>query len=171
MVVDESGRKLGQIPLTQNLKDALQDLWNAEELTSKVFWIDQICIDQEGEEKSHQVSFMGQIYRNAARVITYSGPVEDEEIEREGLRLLERLGGHFEPNYEMMLSHRNTFALYERRLELPVSKLPEDLADDAVDKRVWEWLVAISFGWWGTRLWIVQEQLLNTENFLLHGPR
>jgi hypothetical protein len=40
------------ISLTENLKNALQDLCNTGELTSKVFWIDQICIDQEDEEKS-----------------------------------------------------------------------------------------------------------------------
>jgi len=35
----------------------------------KVFWIDQICINQEPEEKSDQVAMMGQIYKNVTRVI------------------------------------------------------------------------------------------------------
>ena len=79
-VVDEGGEQVGRIPLTKNLNHALQDLWNAAGLTSKVFWIDQICIHQEGEEKGDQVALMGQIYRNAARVITYTGPAEDDEL-------------------------------------------------------------------------------------------
>ncbi len=52
VVTDGKGENRGQIPLTKNLNDALRDLWNAEELTSKVFWVDQICIDQDGEEKA-----------------------------------------------------------------------------------------------------------------------
>jgi hypothetical protein len=68
--VDGDGRPVGTIPLTKNLNDALRDLWNAAELTSKLFWTDQICIDQEGEEKSHQVALMGKIYENAKRVAT-----------------------------------------------------------------------------------------------------
>jgi hypothetical protein len=84
LVRDAKGERLGQIPLTKNLNNALRDLWNAEEITSKVFWIDQICIDQEGEEKIQQVSLMAQIYRNATKVITYVGPLEDEEEEQRG---------------------------------------------------------------------------------------
>jgi hypothetical protein len=45
LVRNSKGERLGQIPLTKNLNNALRDLWNAEEITSKVFWIDQICID------------------------------------------------------------------------------------------------------------------------------
>jgi hypothetical protein len=67
-----------------------------------VFWIDQICIHQEGEEKGHQVGLIGQIYKNAVRVITYMGPAGDEEVEREGERLLVRLDRHFAPNYKLL---------------------------------------------------------------------
>jgi hypothetical protein len=93
-VLDVHGERLGRIPLTTNLNDALRDLWNTEELAIKVFWIDQICIDQEGAEKNNQVALMGQIYENASMVITYLGPVKDEEEEREGVELLNRLDSH-----------------------------------------------------------------------------
>lgn len=171
LVVDDKGEKLGRIPLTENLNDALRDLWNAEELTNKVFWIDQICIDQEGEEKSHQVAMMGQIYRNAARVITYLGPAEDEEVEREGLQLLERLDRHFAPNYEILAQWDDIIAVHYGRSELPVSKLPGDLVGDAINERVWKWLVSLCFGEWALRLWIAQEQLLNADNLMLHGSQ
>ncbi|KAN0112562.1 HET domain containing protein [Hyaloscypha variabilis] len=171
VVTDGKGEKRGQIPLTKNLNDALRDLWNAEELTSKVFWIDQICIDQEGEEKSQQVASMGQIYSNAKRVITYLGPVEDEDLEQEGRQLLERLDIHFAPNYDILCQMNDLATARDNQSKLLVSKLPDDLTVDAVNDRVWEWLVALCFGEWGTRLWIVQEQLLNTENLMLHGYR
>jgi hypothetical protein len=48
IVTDENDRLVGSIPLTANLKNAVGDLRNRERLSSKVFWIDQICIDQEG---------------------------------------------------------------------------------------------------------------------------
>jgi hypothetical protein len=164
-------KQLGRIPLTENLNDALHDLWNADELTSKVFWIDQICIDQEGEEKNHQVAFMGQIYKNASSVITYLGRVEDEEEEQRGLEFLKRLDSHFSPNYEKLSQAWDLNIAMSKLSELPVSRLPDDLSGGAVSERIWQWLVTLCFGEWATRLWIVQEQMLNTDNRMLHGHR
>jgi hypothetical protein len=164
-------KQLGRIPLTKNLNDALHDLWNADELTSKVFWIDQICIDQEGDEKNHQVAFMGQIYQNASRVITYLGRVEDEEEEQRDLELLKRLDSHFLPNYEKLSQAWDLHSALSKLSELPVARLPDDLSGDAVSERIWQWLVTLCFGEWATRLWIVQEQMLNTNNRMLHGHR
>jgi heterokaryon incompatibility protein (HET) len=48
IVRDQDSLSLGYIPLTPNRKNALHDLYNTKEVTSKVFWIDQICINQEG---------------------------------------------------------------------------------------------------------------------------
>ncbi|PMD60012.1 uncharacterized protein K444DRAFT_589727 [Hyaloscypha bicolor E] len=162
-------KQLGRIPLTKNLNDALHDLWNADELTSKVFWVDQICIDQEGEEKNHQVAFMGQIYKNASSVITYLGRVEDEEEEQRGLEFLKRLDSHFSPNYEKLSQAWDLNIAMSKLSELPVSRLPDDLLGGAVSERIWQWLVTLCFGEWATRLWIVQEQMLNTDNRMLHG--
>jgi hypothetical protein len=46
IVQDVHGTPLGYIPLTNNPNNALHDLWHAEDITDKVFWADQICIDQ-----------------------------------------------------------------------------------------------------------------------------
>jgi hypothetical protein len=44
-----------------------------------VIWIDAICIDQTNvSERNHQVSMMGQIYRNAREVYMWLGPAEHE---------------------------------------------------------------------------------------------
>jgi len=44
-----------------------------------VVWADGICINQDDlKERQQQVSMMGDIYRKAARVITYIGPEKDD---------------------------------------------------------------------------------------------
>jgi hypothetical protein len=105
-VVRESkgGKILGSVSLTTNLNSALHDIWNAEELESKVLWIDQICIYQGGAEKSRQVSLMGQTYNNTVRVITYLGPAIEggAGLEQRGFQLLKQLYHHFTPNYEKL---------------------------------------------------------------------
>src|ERR1700709_975563 len=102
-VLDSEGNEVGYIPLTRSLKVALQDLRDTLEIEQKVFWIDQICINQEGSEKNHQVALMGQIYRNASRVITYIGTAfEDDEEEKRGIALLQRLDKHFADNHELL---------------------------------------------------------------------
>jgi heterokaryon incompatibility protein (HET) len=152
IVKDSEGEALGYIPLTTNLNNALHDIWNAKELQSKVFWIDQLCIDQDAEEKVEQVALMGKIYKNADRVITYVGPTsEKEENEKDGLRLLERLNSHFEPNYDVLSKIDSLYEVVPRRRELPVQQLPTDLGHVSEEK--WQWLVGLCFRDWTTRLW------------------
>lgn len=55
IVLDDDGKELGYISLTANVQAALCDLRDAKKVKSKVFWIDQICINQQGDEKNHQV--------------------------------------------------------------------------------------------------------------------
>jgi hypothetical protein len=46
---------------------------------SRLFWIDQICINQEDEtEKGHQVQFMGEIFRRAYNVFAWLGMEDDD---------------------------------------------------------------------------------------------
>ncbi|KAB8203826.1 heterokaryon incompatibility protein-domain-containing protein [Aspergillus parasiticus] len=95
IILDKHGSSVGSIPLTKNLSDALSNLRDAKELKSKVFWIDQICINQQDEkEKSHQVAMMKEIYSCARRVITYLGPAAVPK-EKQGIRLLKKIYNHF----------------------------------------------------------------------------
>ena len=49
---------------TENCFDALKQL--RERDTPKVLWIDSLCIDQKSaEERSQQVTMIGEIYKNA----------------------------------------------------------------------------------------------------------
>ena len=50
-----------------------------EQFPDELFWIDQICINQNSnEEKNHQVALMAQIYRNAYLVVVWLGPAADD---------------------------------------------------------------------------------------------
>ncbi|KAK4643832.1 hypothetical protein QC761_404730 [Podospora bellae-mahoneyi] len=63
------------IMVTQNLEIALRHLRDKEEWIS--MRIDAICIDQQNvAERSHQVAFMGETYRKAAK--TYNGLVHSQ---------------------------------------------------------------------------------------------
>jgi hypothetical protein len=165
-----TGQTVGYIPLTSNLWNALHDLRDAQELESKVFWIDQICINQQAEEKNHQVKLMGQIYQNATRVISYAGSaVTSNETEKERVQLLERLVQHYQPTCEVLFKMADLNRAFAKRAHLPVLELPEDIQDDERAERFWEWLAKLAFGEWTMRLWIVQEQLLNSEVVMLYG--
>lgn len=175
-VYDEEGNELGSIPLTVNLQAALCNLRDAEEVTNKVFWIDQICIHQEGEEKSHQVGLMGEIYRNAARVITYLGPAATgKDEEQRGIALLKRLHEHFSDNYELFHEAGSLNKVLWGFAKLPIVTLPEEFAHSSTFEQEryvsqgWRWLFRVAYGQWTQRLWIIQEQLLNKEIAMLHG--
>ena len=145
-------------------------------MKTKVFWIDQICINQEGEEKNGQVSMMGDIYRHAERVITYLGPAAaDEDEEKRGVELLNRLHAHFTPNYDFIFRANGMSSAWFQYPNLPVVTLPEDLRDKANYNEAnyaafeWRWLLHVAYGEWTRRLWIVQEQCLNRDVVMLHG--
>jgi len=69
-IINISGQEFA---ITESLDTALRNIRHSSR--SIVVWIDQICIDQEhNEEKSEQVSSMGQIYRAAEEVLIWLGP-------------------------------------------------------------------------------------------------
>jgi Heterokaryon incompatibility protein (HET) len=175
IVRDGDGQMLGYIPLTANLKNAICDLRDTKELKNQTFWIDQICINQDGEEKGNQVSLMSAIFKAAARVLTYLGPIESEIEERRGIQLLKQLDSHFSANYRMIWDAREIVIARQRRYELPVQDLPEELkegqAELTFESQGWKWLLEMAFGDWTQRLWMVQEQLLNPEIVMLRGTQ
>lgn len=171
LVQDEDGALLSCIKIGTALYHALHDLWRANELEQKVFWIDQICIDQgTANEKGHQVGLMGRIYKNASRVITYLGPAEDEELEGMGIKLLHQVYSHFAPDYEKFEQLAYISGTITPRSQLPMQKLPDALIK-ATDEKTWAWLATLAFGEFATRLWMVQEQLLNAKIVMLRSPR
>ncbi|WAO96308.1 HET domain-containing protein [Fusarium falciforme] len=66
------------VMVTKNLSDFLHEVQRDKKLKEELFWIDAICINQEGpQERSHQVStMMGKIYRSAKCVIAWLGDAD-----------------------------------------------------------------------------------------------
>ncbi|KAF2966877.1 hypothetical protein GQX73_g6694 [Xylaria multiplex] len=74
-LIDEQQERR-RISITPNLAVALQHLRYQDE--PRTLWIDAICINQNDlSEKSHQVAFMGEVYKHASRVIVWLGPEAD----------------------------------------------------------------------------------------------
>jgi hypothetical protein len=179
VIIDANKQELGYVPLTENLQSALCDLRDALEIKNKVFRIDEICINREGDEKSNQVAMMGDIYQNESRAISYVSPAVPDEKEQAGICLLQRLDKHFELNYDFIYGNYNLRNIIQTILELPVQEIPEDLqvsgeeSEEDVGRHVkqsWRWLYQVANDKSMQRLWIVQEQLLNRQIMMLHGP-
>lgn len=172
LVRDAGGKILGFIPLTANVYQTLQDLRAAPQLTSKTFWIDQICINQTGEEKNKQVALMREIYKSAESVIFYAGHSSNEQSELRGIELLRRLDQHFSPNYPGIYESKNLYTAYQRGSTFPVQAMPLDISQNMSEHTAeFEWLAEVGYGEWRQRLWMVQEQLLNKNLVLLRGTR
>ena len=63
----------GKLPITANLFWALFHLRLRDE--DRILWVDAVCINQNHHrEKTHQVQQMGDIYKQADRVIFWLGP-------------------------------------------------------------------------------------------------
>ncbi|KAI9683732.1 MAG: hypothetical protein M1822_005922 [Bathelium mastoideum] len=170
IIYDTRGRNVGFVPLTRNLYDALHDLRHTPELKKTNFWIDQICIDQNGEEKNHQVKIMSRIYKSAARVIMYAGPSQPAELEGRGIRLLYEIDKHFATSYPSISGKGTIWNATGAGHEFPIADLSDDIrrrytAND------WKWLADLASGPWYDRLWMVQEQLANANITMLRGSR
>jgi hypothetical protein len=76
-----------ELRVTQNLYDALKCMAmrckNCPSAQTEFFWIDTICINQDDtEEKSAQVSLMGQIYSKAKMVWIWLGHRDGIDMDR-----------------------------------------------------------------------------------------
>lgn len=184
-MIDRSGVAVGWIPLTENLGEALRALRDSPHIKHKIFWIDQICINQlDDEEKSSQVAMMSKIYTRAVRVILYVGPAGPPAREHKGLKLLKRIQRNVtEEEWEVMYGLGSLERIHEQfydgslvffQLDADLEMLPdEEYSEEEILKRYheqgWEWLISVTFGDWTRRLWIVQEQLLNHKVVALRG--
>lgn len=110
---------------------------------------------------------MGDMYRNAAGVITYLGPPADEEVESTVTELSGRLYQHFMPNFDMLFGTDQSFGAYAQKRSFPITTLLRSLQkeveaceidcwslNDAASKK-WLLLTALVFGHWTQRLWPV----------------
>ena len=106
-------------------------------------WIDAICISQQdAEERTHQVAFMGQIYSNASLVIAWLGEKADGVVD-----VLESRGNH-----DMFQRFLDVGYLCTRRHNT------EPICDHcSIRILLWKALADVGRREYWTRRWIVQE--------------
>jgi hypothetical protein len=150
---------LSRLPITASLHSALKDFRAVSRQLlggSPYMWADAICINQSDDcEKADQVSQMGHIYRKASMVLTYIGP--STSTSRKGIELAEKLFSWAEKR-RSPLSHEKPPASFYKAHGFP---LPDDVA--------WQGLHELMDRPWSSRVWIVQESLLNKKLEMLCG--
>lgn len=144
----------------ENLYWALQHL--RYEKTVRVVWIDALCIDQKNVvERNHQVTWMGEIYKRAVRVVIWLGR------------------DHLSPRgYASMFKAIATFQQLSvpRKSKILTLAGEEDVAFKAASKFFPIQLVRaggivydlFNLSYW-KRLWILQEVLSATTIMIQHG--
>lgn len=177
---DDSPAVSGTIPLTTSLYDALRDLRDCDDIRPKTFWMDQICINQDDDnEKSDQVAQMRKVFEYATQVVTYLG--RREEQDDEALGLLKRISDYYEPlTQTTVLAGVNETSCkrpsmrgrYRREVDTipPELVFPEDLwQGEGFD--IVHHLLEILSGPWTKRLWLFQENVVNSNTKFLRGCR
>ncbi|KAL9127020.1 MAG: hypothetical protein Q9175_007817 [Cornicularia normoerica] len=134
------------LAITQNLAEALQYL--RYEDTSRVLWIDAICVDQSNiSERGHQVVRMAEIYPRARRVLVWLGAECDDSAL--AIRELNALGSTIEVDWGVPQIKPLSGENYEQW-----SKGPLPFIEDQRILASIEYLLDRS---WFKRLWIWQE--------------
>ena len=148
------------LPVTWDLEVALMHL--RYEMAPRRLWIDQICINQEDlEERSAQVKAMSIIYKSAGRVLVWLGA--ESQTSDLGIQYAAELCGvllNFHRTYPGASVSRGNIG---PELESTQALLPEEGALQ------WTALRQLYSNRWFSRLWIVQEVLLNSEVMIRYG--
>lgn len=133
---DPSYGGLYPIGITPNLSKLLRNMRHP--LRTRRLWVDAICINQQDDvEKSHQIPLMFRIYQQASRVVIWLGDsIEDQKR----MRLL------------------SIFARRRVQHDGPVSTMSRDYLQ-AAQEAIYR-LTEIP---WFSRLWVVQEAVINTD--------
>ncbi|KAI3319151.1 HET-domain-containing protein [Xylariaceae sp. AK1471] len=142
------------ISITQNLATALQHLRHQDE--ARILWIDAICIDQSNlQEKSHQVAFMGEIYKHARQVVVWLGPAANNS--GRALKVLGEIGSQVTVDWLNSTMSPNPGAR-DATLGLAHEPFPSYFTPD--DASAVEALWART---WFERVWVRQEVALATS--------
>jgi hypothetical protein len=125
---------------------------------TRTIWIDQLCIDQANlEERKHQVGMMQHIYQNAATVLIWLGP-DDEELASDAKDLILQLSSPFLNDIPERISM--------------VFPSDEDLASCGLPKRSspqWHGLDRLCTLPYFHRIWVIQETVMASKAVLVWG--
>ncbi|KAH7320889.1 heterokaryon incompatibility protein-domain-containing protein [Stachybotrys elegans] len=126
------------LPLTQSIHDALVRM--RDRSRTRRLWADQICINQADiAERSHQVSLMNALYKNAERILVWLGK-DEQGVAHRAMRMVHYLHGVFED--EML--HEAFRTAHSEKL-------------DEQSQEPWMPLSTLTKLPWFNRIWIVQE--------------
>jgi hypothetical protein len=161
------------IQVTANLEQALRHLRDVEiDLT---LWVDAVCINQsDSAEKSHQVAFMGKIYRDCAQVRIWLGCDSSKCcITQSSFQPSDSADGNsgtVDP-FELIRNLANDQHIYE----WPCFRTENDCGRDTTvyevnDKwtEIREAFLAVMESPWWSRMWTVQEAVLPRKGILTY---
>lgn len=152
--------------ITHNLKDALVSMRRQDQ--SRFLWADAVCIDQTNiEERGHQVSHMGDIYRRATRVVVWLGSDENGQGRRAIAAMEEIAARCLGLSIEGLLKEESRLRFKDELWDLIPENMLEGLRyDDADSVQALVWF--FSRPWFG-RLWVIQEVVSNRSVEVLCG--
>ncbi|KAK3688863.1 heterokaryon incompatibility protein-domain-containing protein [Podospora appendiculata] len=146
---DPQSKPVFELPIQQNLADALRHLRNPD--TPRVLWADAICINQgDLAERAEQVKRMADIYPRARRV----RPARNAALEFVGKQLQQTKDGR---------SALDPDSIYRSAMQVTELKLGDE---------TWATLIWLFHRPWFERMWIVQEiRFANAHAIVLCGRR
>ncbi|KAI1351609.1 HET-domain-containing protein [Xylaria sp. FL0043] len=164
-----------EIRVTENLLDALAELgsrlasYACSVENQPYWWIDAICIHQGNmEEKSAQVAMMGQIYKQAKRVVIWLGR-EDEHTDG-AVKVLCGLASLKAESKKSLVSDQN-WSSDGHSAGGELIKASGLLGLHDVDYQDWLDYAAFLQRRWFSRTWVLQERFFAAETEILCGKR
>ncbi|VUC23049.1 unnamed protein product [Clonostachys rosea] len=136
----------GPIKITKSLFHALKDLrYSAIEEGPRYLWADGVCINQEDtDERSRQVGLMAEVYGSALKVVTYVG--RDTMDVKKGIELAKTL-------------------VAAPKKSAPDARRRDPGEADPALSALRDFLGRT----WYTRMWIIQESVLNKNGTIVCG--
>lgn len=147
------------VRITKSLHQALQDLrYEGASLGSRIIWADGVCINQDDvNERQQQVSIMGSIFRNASRVVTYTGPETRDS------------------SLSIDFAHRLwVYCVAQGDVHNPQLHMMGEIIETGFPPLIdpcWKALKMLVLRGWAGRSWCAQEFLLNRNLILMCGRR
>ncbi|KAH8816561.1 heterokaryon incompatibility protein-domain-containing protein [Xylogone sp. PMI_703] len=144
--VSSPGPPITTLAITENLSVALRHLRRPD--ACRILWVDCICINQDDvEERSVEVGFMGNIFRNAVRVIVWLGAEGD--LGSLAVKTFVDIGQDVDlPEDKFVMTVRPGSPTDQ------LEKNPKSLREKVLN---WIAIRSILQRTWFTRLWVVQE--------------